>query len=193
MFTLYGPIVVICAVLSAILLLRWYFGRRPLPDEAVAEFAERSVERAKSVAGVDEATFVKLFVAGHEPRWALYMALAFGLIVLLTPGFAVVWATIWVSVIQQLDTGPWYEIGYYPWMFFMFFGFCGFWALCGAVVARLFHARSPEPYLAALARARGEPLEDRVIKPSRPKWARKARPSWAPKLPQEKKDGDAEL
>ena len=188
MFTLYGPIVVISAVVSTVLLLRWLIGRWPLSAEASSEYAERCAGRAKTVAGVDEATFVKLFVAGHEPRWALYVALAFVVIVALTPGFALVWTSIWISFIQQIDTGPWYEVGYYPWMFFMFFGFCGFWALCVAVVARIYHARSPEPYLAALARARGEPLESLIIKPTRPKWARKARPSWAPKLPDKKID-----
>ena len=88
---------------------------------------------------------------------------------------------LWPVIVMGLDGGPWYDAGYYPWMFYMFFGFCLVWALCGAVMARIHHARAPESFNAALARARGEPFDDIVIPRKRPKWAVKAVPD--PKNP----------
>ncbi|MFT6461098.1 MAG: hypothetical protein ACJA0Y_000594, partial [Maricaulis maris] len=40
-----------------------------------------------------------------------------------------------------------------------------------AVVARIHHARTPENFNPALARARGEPLDEVAIPRKRPKWA----------------------
>ena len=64
-------------------------------------------------------------------------------------------ATLELMLVSMLDGGPWYDVGYWPWMFYIFFGMCGVWAFTAAVVARIHHARAPEPFQAALARAVG--------------------------------------
>ena len=155
---------------SASLLSRWVAARINLAADARAEYAERVLSKPGTIKGVEEAVFVKLYVGAHEPRWALYMPIA-----LLTALVA-----FWPVFTSMLDGGPWYDVGYYPWMFYMFFGFCGLWALCAAIVARIHHARAPEAFQPALARARGEPLDDVVIKRGRPKWAVRARPNPTP-------------
>lgn len=170
--------------------LRWLAARRRLTVEAREEYEERVATKAGTVKGVDERAFVRLYVAASEPRWALYAAGALLLAVLITPPAGIGLMLVWPLITQNLlDGGPWYDVGYYPWMFYMFFGMVAVWAVCAASVARIHHARAPEPFNAALARARGEPLDNIEIKRPRPNWAKKARPSWAPDLSHlEKKD-----
>jgi hypothetical protein len=164
----------------ASLLSRWVAARINLTTDARTEYGERLLTKPGTIKGVDEAVFVKLYVAAHEPRWALYMPIALLTAALSTPLVAIALTAFWPVFTSMLDGGPWYDVGYYPWMFYMFFGFCGLWALCAAIVARIHHARSPEAFQPALARARGEPLDDVVIKRARPKWAMKARPDPKP-------------
>jgi len=166
----------ICAALFS----RWLAARINLADDARTEYAERVATKPATIKGVDEAVFVKLYVGAHEPRWALYMPIALLSATLSTPLAAIALVAFWPVFTSTLDGGPWYDVGYYPWMFYMFFGFCGLWALCAAIVARIHHARAPEAFQPALARARGEPLDDVVIKRARPKWAVKARPNPTP-------------
>lgn len=167
---------VIGLLAAAAFLIRWVASRRRLMEDARIEYAERCDTKPKTVKGVDAATFERLYVAAYEPRWALYIAGALVLAILVTPPAALGLVALWPILVLGLEAGPWYDEGYYPWMFYMFFGFCGIWALCGFLMARLHHARRPEPFNPALARARGEPLDDVVIPRKRPKWAVKARP-----------------
>ena len=172
---------------SASLLSRWVAARINLAADARAEYAERVLSKPGTIKGVEEAVFVKLYVGAHEPRWALYMPIALLTATLATPLAAIALVAFWPVFTSMLDGGPWYDVGYYPWMFYMFFGFCGLWAFCAAVVARIHHARSPEAFQPALARARGEPLDDVVLKRGRPKWAIKARPNPTPESKPETK------
>lgn len=128
-------------------------------------------QQAGNGEGVDAATFERIYVSAHEPRGALYIAAALVLAVVITPFAGVGLIALWPYIVMMLDGGPWYDVGYYPWMFYMFFGLCGCWAFAGAVVARIHHARTPENFNPALARARGEPLDEVAIPRKRPKWA----------------------
>lgn len=166
--------------IAAALLSRWLAARINLRSDARTEYGERLLTKPGTIKGVEEVVFVKLYIAAHEPRWALYIPLALLSAALSTPLLAIGLVAFWPVFTSMLDGGPWYAVGYYPWMFYMFFGFCGLWALCAAIVARIHHARAPEGFQAALARARGEPLDNVVIKRGRPKWAIKARPNLKP-------------
>lgn len=179
----FGYAGLIALVLAAAFVLRWLAARRRLMEDARMEYEERSETKKSTIKGVDEASFVRIFVAAAEPRGALYAAAALVAAVIVSPPAGILLMTIWPFITQNLlDGGPWYDVGYYPWMFYMFFGMVAVWAVCAAGVARIHHARKPEPFNAALARARGEPLDDVEIVRPRPKWAKKARPSWAPVL-----------
>ena len=171
----------IALVAAAAFLVRWVAARRRLMEDARIEYAERCESKPATVKGVDAAAFERLYVQAYEPRWALYAAGALVLAMAVTPAAALGLVALWPVIVMGLDGGPWYDAGYYPWMFYMFFGFCLVWALCGAVMARIHHARAPESFNAALARARGEPFDDIVIPRKRPKWAVKAVPD--PKNP----------
>ncbi|WP_339746401.1 hypothetical protein [uncultured Maricaulis sp.] len=177
--TLYIVALIIFTI-SASLFSRWLAARINLTADARTEYGERLLTKPGTIKGVEEAVFVKLYVAAHEPRWALYIPIALLSAALSTPLLAIALTAFWPVFVSTLDGGPWYDVGYYPWMFYMFFGFCGLWALCAAIVARIHHARAPEAFQPALARARGEPLDDVVIVRPRPKWAVKARPDPAP-------------
>lgn len=161
-------------IAAAAFFLRWLAARRSLMEDARSEYAERCQSKPATVKGVDEQTFERLYVSAHEPRGALYIALALIVAVAITPAAGIGLIALWPYIVMLLDGGPWYDVGYYPWMFYMFFGLCGCWAFAGAVVARIHHARTPENFHPALARARGEPLDDVVIPRKRPKWAVKA-------------------
>ncbi|BDX01166.1 hypothetical protein [Maricaulis maris] len=167
-------------IAAAAFFLVWLASRRSLMEDARAEYRERCETKPGTVRGVDEQVFERLYVSAHEPRGALYIAAALLLAVAITPLAGVGLIALWPYIVMTLDGGPWYDVGYYPWMFYMFFGLCGCWALAGAFVARIHHARTPESFHPALARARGEPLDDVVIPRKRPKWAVKARPDPAP-------------
>ena len=161
-------------VAAAVFFLSWLAARRSLMDDARLEYAERQQSKAGTIKGVDAETFERIYVSSHEPRGALYIAAALLLAIAVTPPAAIGLIALWPYIVMTLDGGPWYDVGYYPWMFYMFFGLCGCWALAGAVIARIHHARTPENFHPALARARGEPLDDIVIPRKRPKWAVKA-------------------
>ncbi|WP_417490220.1 hypothetical protein [Maricaulis sp.] len=178
-WTLYIVALIIFTICAS-LLSRWLAARINLTADARAEYTERLETKPGTIKGVDEAVFVKLYVGAHEPRWALYIPIALLAATVSTPVVAIALTAFWPVFTAMLDGGPWYDVGYYPWMFYMFFGFCGLWALCAAVVARIHHARAPEAFQPALARARGEPLDDVVIKRGRPKWAVRARPDPTP-------------
>jgi hypothetical protein len=188
MYGPFAPAAIIALIASFVFLVRWALARRQLSADAGLEFEERSIDKQATIKGVSKPAFVKLYVSAHEPRWALYAAAALVSAILMTPVAAIGLVQLWPLIVMTLDGGPWYDVGYYPWMFYMFFGMCAVWAICAAVCARILHARAPEPYQAALARARGEPLENVKIPHKRPEWAKKARPSWAPNLKPEDDD-----
>lgn len=163
-------------VAAAAFFIRWIASRRRLMEDARAEYRERCESKPATVKGVDDVTFERLYVAAYEPRWSLYIAFTLILAIVVTPAAGIGLMALWPILVLGLEAGPWYDVGYYPWMFYMFFGICGVWALCGFVVARIHHARAPEAFIPALARARGEPLDDVVIPRKRPKWAVRAVP-----------------
>ena len=179
----------VALVAAAAFLVRWIAARRRLMEDARIEYAERCESKPATVKGVDAATFERIYVQACEPRWALCAAGALILAIAITPLAALGLVALWPVIVLGLENGPWYDEGYYPWMFYMFFGFCLIWALCGAVMARIHHARSPEAFVPALARARGEPFDDIVIPRKRPKWAVKALPD--PKNPGKRGDDAA--
>lgn len=166
---------VMAAIAAAGLLLRWLFAVGPLRKEARREYAERQGDRAHTIKDVSEAEFVRIYMGGYAPRWAVYAAGALlGAIVITAPA-VVGLVGLWNWLLAVTGAGDIFAPGYYPWMFYMFFGLVGAWAFCGFVAARLHHARAPEPFQAALMRARGESLDDVEIKRPRPKWAKRVR------------------
>jgi hypothetical protein len=177
MYGPFAPAAIIAVVASLLFFMRWALARRQLTTDAKLEFEERSLDKQATIDGVSKQTFVTLYVSAHEPRWALYAAAALISAIVMTPLAAIGLVQLWPLIVMTLDGGPWYDVGYYPWMFYMFFGMCAVWAFCAAVCARVLHARAPEPYQAALARARGEPLDNVKLPRKRPEWAKKAHPS----------------
>ncbi|WP_300551921.1 hypothetical protein [Maricaulis sp.] len=180
---MYDPLYYAAAILSAValaLLARWFFGRRQIASEAREDWEARQERSLATIKGVDQATFERIFISAHEPRWSLYAAGTLIGVILISPlaGVFLMWA--WPAFTSMLDGGPWYDVGYYPWMFYMFFGMVALWAGVGFVASRLFYARRPEPFRAALARARGESLDDVELPRKRPAWAKRARPDPKP-------------
>tara|TARA_R110002072_G_scaffold66640_6_gene164121 strand:- start:988 stop:1539 length:552 start_codon:yes stop_codon:yes gene_type:complete len=163
------------ALLAALgLVLRWALARWALSGDARSEYETRTAAGASSVAGIDATEFRRIYVSAHEPRWALYAAAALlGAIVMTWPALQVL-LVIWDTIRTVAGASDVFAPGYYPWMFFMFFGLVGAWAFCGWLAARIFHARAPEEFHAAILRAQGQAIEDVEIKRPRPKWARRA-------------------
>ncbi|WP_300530919.1 hypothetical protein [Maricaulis sp.] len=180
---MYDPLYYAAAILTAVaalLLARWYFGRRQIATEAREDWEVRQERSPGTIKGVDQETFEGIFIAAHEPRWSLYAAGTLFGVIIISPIAGVFLMWVWPLFTSMLDGGPWYDVGYYPWMFYMFFGMVALWAGVGFVASRLFYARRPEEFRAALARARGEPLDDVVIPRARPAWARRVRPDPKP-------------
>ena len=150
------------------LILRW-----ALTGDARDEYAQRTSFGGASVEGIEKAVFCRVYVAAHEPRWALYAAFALLAAILITWPALQALLFIWDQIRFSVGASDVFAPGYYPWMFFMFFGLVGAWAFCGWVSARVFHARAPEEFHAAILRAQGHPIEDVEIKRRRPKWARR--------------------
>lgn len=160
---------------AAILLLtRWLLARLSLRADARSEYAARSGYGAASVQGVSADAFERIYVSAHEPRWAPYAAAALAGAVLITWPALHALLFIWDAIRTASGASDVFAPGYYPWMFFMFFGIVGAWAACGWLAARIFHARAPEEFHAAIARAQGAPLDEVAVKRPRPKWARRA-------------------
>jgi hypothetical protein len=176
------------AVLAILALMgRWLWARHILPQHAREDYAVRRADRPRSIEGVEEEEFVALYTAAHEPRWALYTAAALTICALLTPIALLALNAGWVWRRDLTDADVLFDVGHLPWMFFMFFGIIGVWALVTGVAARLHHLRRPEGFQAALRRARGEPLDD-VDLPDRPNWARRAVPDITTAEPEEVED-----
>lgn len=177
MFSPYSYPALIAILLAAVLLVRWIATRRKLMEDARLEYEERLELKPRTVKGVDARTFEKLYLGAFEPRWTLYTAATLIGAIAITAPAAIGLMLLWPIIVLGLDGGPWYDVGYYPWMFYMFFGMCFSWAFVAYIAARLHHQRRPEPFQPALARARGEPLDDVVIPRKRPAWAKRARPA----------------
>lgn len=165
---------ILAAATAVLFLVRWFVAVAGLRRDARFEYSARKGDRPQTITGVDEDLFVKIYVDGHAPRWTLYAAATLISAILITPFALYGLFAFWDWIIVVLDAGEWFAPGYYPWMFYLFFGLIGAWALCGYVAARFHHRRAPEAFQAALMRARGEPLDDVVIRRGRPKWARRA-------------------
>ncbi|GJL97476.1 MAG: hypothetical protein DHS20C06_12930 [Hyphobacterium sp.] len=166
---------VIAVTIAMGLLIRWTIAVAGLKADAISEYQNRLSDRAHTVEGVNQAAFVRLYVDGHSPRWTLYAAAALIAAILITPIAIFGLQAFWVWITHQVNASDVFAPGYYPWMFYTFFGLVGAWAFCGFIAARFHHTRAPETFNAALMRARGEPLDDVEIHRAPPAWARKAR------------------
>lgn len=168
-------IAALVALLAVIgLLVRWMLAVRSLSADARAEYAGRQADRPHTIEGVDAPSFVGVYVDAYAPRWTLYASLALLGAIAITPPALLGLVAFWTWITALLGASDLFAPGYYPWMFYMFFGLVGAWAFCGFLAARFHHRRAPEAFQAALMRARGESLDDVVIKRQRPKWARRA-------------------
>ncbi len=132
------------------------------------------IDRAHTIEGIDEKAFVRIYRDGYAPRWTIYAALTLLAAILITAPAVMGLLGFWNWITALAGASDVFAPGYYPWMFYMFFGLVGAWALCGFVAARFHHQRAPESFNAALMRARGEPLDEVEIRRARPKWARRA-------------------
>lgn len=168
--------IAVVALFSLSTLAWWAWASRALREEARAEYASRVAEKPGTIKGVDEAAFVSLYVQGFQPRWALYASGGSAAVLAVSP-LALVAVPAVYEVIWRANGAPdWGSSTGYVYMFALFFGLVLIWALVAASFARLHHARSPEPFNHALARARGEPLPEETRWRRRPKWARRVRP-----------------
>lgn len=155
---------------------RWALARRALAVDAREEYADRQARKPATIDGLDQATFVRIYVDSFTPRWSAYAALGLLAVVLISPAALVVVPMLY-EFIWRLNGAPdWAGRGGYVFMFSLFFGICLIWAATAGVFARLHHMRAPEPFQFALARARGEPIPEDGSWRRRPKWARRARP-----------------
>lgn len=162
------------------LFVRWYIARRSLHADARAEYADRAATKPATVKGLNDGQFVSLYVASHQPRWALYAAGALTMAVLLSPVILLLVTAVYELFWQASGAPDWAGRGGYVFMFSLFFGTIFLWALVGGAFARAFHKRSPEPFTHALARARGEPIPEEADYRPRPAWARRVRPDPSP-------------
>ena len=153
-------------------LSRWAIAVRGLTQEATEEYQTRCTEKPASVRSVSQEEFVHLFVTSFQPRWTLYAAAAAAAAIVVSPAALLAVPALY-DVIWRANGAPdWGGRTGYVFMFSLFFGVVFIWAALAAFIARLHHLRAPEPFNHALARARGEPIEDTGWRP-RPKWARK--------------------
>jgi hypothetical protein len=165
----------IALIIAVGLLFRWAIAIAGLKKDARSEYQSRLSDRAHTVEGVSQSVFVRIYVDGHSPRWTLYAAAALIAAIIITPVAVFGLQAFWAWITQLVNASDVFAPGYYPWMFYTFFGLVGAWAFCGFVAARFHHTRAPEAFNAALMRARGEPLDGVEIHRAPPAWARKAR------------------
>jgi len=172
---LYLPLYILLGVALVFILsalARWGFAVRGLAEDARLEYATRQTEKPATIRTVSEAAFIKLYVSCFQPRWTLYAAGATLAAIVISP-VAMLLVPALYDVIWRANGAPaWGGRTGYVFMFSLFFGIVFIWAALAAVFARFHHLRAPEPFHHALARARGEPIEDTGWRP-RPKWARK--------------------
>lgn len=176
-FLLVGALV---ALFAGAALLRWAFAVRALRGDARAEYAERAKAKPATINGVSEDTFIRLYVDGFQPRWALYAAGGAAAALLISPPALILVPTIYDLIWEASGAPEWAGHTGYVYMFSLFFALCFIWAVVAATFARLAHQNTPEPFHHALARARGEPIPEDTGWRRRPKWARRARPDPAP-------------
>ncbi|WP_019960426.1 hypothetical protein [Woodsholea maritima] len=160
--------------LSALLIAWWFYVCTRVRQEALDEYADRRVVKPHTIATVDEAHFVQLYVDCHTPRWALYVAATLTTAVLISPLALVLIPAGYEQIWQATGRHDWAGRGGYVFMFSIFFAIAGVWAGVGAAFARLHHSRAPEPWAHAFARARGEPIPEDHAWRRRPKWAQRA-------------------
>jgi len=152
-------------------LARWILAVRSLKEDARAEYATRVADKPRTINGVSEADFVDLYVKSFQPRWTLYAAAGVLAALLVSPPALIAVPALYDALWRSGGAPEWGGRTGYVFMFSLFFGIVFVWASVAAIFARLHHMRSPEPFNHALARARGEPIEDTGWRP-RPKWAR---------------------
>jgi len=172
--TIFLAALLVILAAAVLLLVRWFLARLSLTGDARSEYAARTEIGGASVQGVTAHAFERIYVSAHEPRWALYAAAALAGAVLITWPALNALLIIWDAIRTAAGASDVFAPGYYPWMFFMFFGIVGAWAACGWLAARIYHARAPEEFHAAIARAQGHPVDEVAVKRPRPKWARRA-------------------
>lgn len=69
----------------------------------------------------------------------------------------------WLIIVFGLDGGFWYDVGYYLWMFYMFFGMCFSWVGVVFVMVCLYYVWCLELFNVVLVCVCGEFLDDVVI------------------------------
>lgn len=158
-------------------LTRWALATRALKLDAQDEYKSRQANKPGTVANVSEAVFERVYLASFQPRWFLYAAGGAAAALAVSPIslLLVPWA---YDAVWRLGGAPeWGGRGGYVYMFILAFSLALIWALVAAIFARLFYLNAPEPFMHALARARGEPLPEDTGYRRRPKWARRVRPN----------------
>ena len=174
-----NALILIALVIGFILtcLVRWVLAVRSLKDEAREEYQTRRREKPGTVTNVSEADFVTIYRTSFQPRWFLYAAGGATAALLASPP-SLLLVPLAYDWIWRLGGAPdWGGRTGYVYMFSLFFALALIWALVAAVFARLFHKRTPDPFVHALARARGEPIPEDTGWRRRPKWARRVRPT----------------
>lgn len=174
----------ICAAIVLVFVLAclggWSVSVRSLKQDARAEYEERTSDRPSTIAGVNEAEFVAIYVRSFQPRWALYASGGAISVLVAGPVALIVISNIYTALWRAGGSVAWDGPSGYVFMFVLFFGVSLVAAVVAAGFARQFHRNAPEPFNHALARARGEPLPEETTWRRRPKWARRVRPDPTP-------------
>ncbi len=170
----YPPLYILPAlalVFAVVCLVLWALFVRCLTTEARFEYTARRATRPVTVDGIEEDVFVRLYVSCFQPRWMLYTAGALLAVIVISPAAFVATPLLYDMIWRVLGAPEWGGRTGYVFMFSLFFGIVFIWAFIAALFARFHHLRAPEPFNHALARARGQPIEDTGWR-ARPKWAR---------------------
>lgn len=149
----FAPILALISAVAlvqvALLVYRW----RQAAEGARLEWARRVAEGERP-AGVDEAKFARIFQRVHGPRAQVYILLALGGAIAVTPlAFSLLglgWRLVWIATGKPES----YADGTLIWQFFLFFGVIACWAGVAALFARRYHAKRPGDLDQELARAR---------------------------------------
>ena len=164
------------AVFIGYCLVRWALAVRALKDEARDEYQTRRAQKPGTIANVSESEFERVYLTSFQPRWFLYAAGGASAALIVSPPSIMIVPMLYDSAWLLFGAPDWGVRWGYVYMFVLFFSLALIWALVAAIFARLYHTRAPEPFVHALARARGEPIPEDTGWRRRPKWARRVRP-----------------
>ncbi|MGF1461834.1 MAG: hypothetical protein ACFB2Z_01440 [Maricaulaceae bacterium] len=147
--------------------LRAWLGYRGLQAEAQAEWPVFAQRFPQDAAGVNAEGFIKAYARAHGPRGFVYLAIALGIVMLVTPLALTLTYGVWGLLYQIIIAGyggpdavpprvvAAFEPGYLLAQFVLFFGCAGAWVGSLWFLIRRFHRNRPGKLAEELAMAKG--------------------------------------